>query len=152
MLSLQMASKLTLTRSRLSKRYQPQLDIKELQSFIALAITISGLFLDSRSSQNHSTNCRGRVFFSSGRCHILTLVPMQIIRTWHRCRPTPGHWRCFISIATQWHWACDSLRESFFEWAGKELLRDSIRDARSDKLYGPSSLLLVRTKIAPKDW
>ena len=42
-------------------------DIKELQSFIGLAITIGGLFLDSRSSQNHSTNCRGRVYLSSGR-------------------------------------------------------------------------------------
>ena len=33
-------------------------DIKELQSFIGLAITIGGLFLDSRSSQNQSTNSR----------------------------------------------------------------------------------------------
>ena len=42
-------------------------DIKELQSFIGLAITIGGLFLDSRSSQNRSRNCRGRVYLSSGR-------------------------------------------------------------------------------------
>ena len=75
-----------------------------------------------------------------------------LIWTWQRCHPTPGHWRCFISIATQWHWACDSLRESFFEWVGKELLRHSIRDASSGKLYGPFSLLLGETKIAPEDW
>ena len=70
----------------------------------------------------------------------------RIIRTWHRCQPTLGHWRCFISIATQWHWPCDSLRESFFEWAGKELLQDSIRDASSGKQWGSFSLLLGGTK------
>ena len=74
-----------------------------------------------------------------------------LICTWQRCQLTPGHWRRFISIATQWHWACDSLRESFFEWAGKELLRHSIRDATSGKLYGPFSLLLGGTKTARED-
>ena len=39
-------------------------DIKELQGFIGLAITIGGLFLYSPSSQNHSTNCRGKVYLS----------------------------------------------------------------------------------------
>ena len=42
-------------------------DNKELQSFIGLAITIGGVFLDSRSSQIHSTNCQGRVYLSNGR-------------------------------------------------------------------------------------
>ena len=86
--------------------------------------------------------------------HRLTIPPVLPYPdfTWHRCQPTPGHWRCFISIATQWHSACDRLPESFFEWAGKELFRDSIRDISSGKLYGPFSLLFGGTKIAPEDW
>ena len=42
-------------------------DIKELQASLVLQVTIGGLFLDSQSSQNHSINCLGRVFLSSGR-------------------------------------------------------------------------------------
>ena len=49
------------------RTWPTQVDIKELQASLVLQVTIGGLFLDSQSSQNHSINCLGRVFLSSGR-------------------------------------------------------------------------------------
>lgn len=70
--------------------------IKELQSFIGLAVTIGGLFLDSRSSQNHSTNCRGRVFLSSGRWN--KKVPSM---NWNIAWPLHPSWHIPILVVMQ---------------------------------------------------